>query len=214
MTLNEMVFEIAEKTSKPHDIAVINQIKRAIITWRSFLLRQMGHKRYLSATFIQDFCVDTELVDSAECCNTTSNCKVRRSKLPVPRPVDFRDWDYSYIGRLDNNQAFGLAEPSELDYILTQPFANLHPRYWKIGDYLYNNSQYKKMRVRGIFEDPRDVYPFKDCNGVICYTDDTEFPLTEEMFGRIKISIIQNELSGIAITKNEELPLKDTNANG
>jgi hypothetical protein len=215
MTMNEMIYELAEKTGRPYDLAIRNQIKQGIKTWRSVFLRQMGGKRFLSPIFLQDFCVETSLVDANECCNGVSNCKVRKSITPIPKAVDFRDWNYAYVGKLDNSMNYGSVEPSELQYILEQRFADLFYRYWQIGDYLYTNAKHRTIRVRGIFEDPELLSEFKSCNNGPCYTDDSEYPITAEMFGRIKMSMMQNELAGIVQTKNEEIPLKeDANSQG
>jgi hypothetical protein len=196
-SLNEISYSIADKLGKPIDHLLIQDIKWSIINYRALVIRQDYTKngRY-NALFIQDLgCVPTALVDSAECCTVESECMVRRTTLELPDPVRLKGLeDFTFVGGVDKRTRYTMILPEEVNYISYNKYSKSDPRYYYMNKHVYITSEAEYINIRGVFADPRKASIFNHCTGSDCYTDDSVFPMPEDMIATMIPAFINGEL--------------------
>ena len=181
MTLNEIVYNLADivgKTDVPH---FVERLKFNVMYYRALLIRRDQERNsYLPEQFMQSFCMEME--------------KVMKSKKKLPSPIRLKNGSpLAYVGTIDNLKSYAPMSVGELPFIGSSPFTGKIARYFVQEEYLYIiNAKPKKVNVKGIFEDPRDLLEF-DCDGD-CYSDDNAFPITADMVQRITQSLLAGEL--------------------
>jgi len=195
MTLNQIVYNIADivdKTEIPH---FVERLKFNVSYYRALLIRRDQERNtYLPEQFIQSFCLDMEKVDASECCDIKVDCIIMKSTKKLPSPIRLKNGSpLSYVGTIDNLKSYAPMSVGELPFISFSSFTANIARYFVQEGYLYIiNAKPKKVNVKGIFEDPRDLLDF-DCSGE-CYDDDAEYPITADMVQRITQSLLAGEL--------------------
>lgn len=197
-SLNEIAYSIATKLGKPIDIMLINDIKFSVINYRSLFIRQDYTKsgKY-HQLLVQDLgCVPVEKVDSAECCTVESGCFVYRTKDKIPDPIRLKGLeDFTFVGATDKISRYTSILPEEIEYLKHNKYTSKDPRYYYMNEYVYLlNLQPEYVNIRGIFADPREVAKFNQCEDAECYTDDSRFPVPEDMIPGIINSFISGEL--------------------
>lgn len=179
------------------------QVKFWILNTREYLIRQdFGKNRTLSENVIQDLgCVELETSDRAECCALYSDCDIKRTKLEIPKPVEFTSFDgFTRIGPIDKialpysfitfNEAIFSGNGRFNKY---QIFAFNHNNriYLKFSPINMQAKALKYINIQGVFYNPEQAGIFKTCTGSPCYTDDSEFPISGWMIEYMKSNIIQ-----------------------
>lgn len=208
-SLNEIAYSIADKIGKPIDYLFINDIKHSIITYRALFIRQDYTKNgFYNPLVIQDLgCVETEKVDSAECCEYESGCDVVRTKLELPDPIRLKGLeDFIFVGGIDKRTRFSMIIPEELNYLCQSKYTKRFSRYYYLNKriYLYEVPP-GVINVRGIFADPRQASKFKRCgDDTPCYSDDDSFPCPEDMIVGIRNGILGGELRILRDTNDGE----------
>ena len=195
MTLNEIVYNLADivgKTDVPH---FVERLKFNVMYYRALLIRRDQERNsYLPEQFMQSFCMEMEKVDASQCCDIKVDCIVMKSKKKLPSRIRLKNGSpLAYVGTIDNLKSYAPMSVGELPFIGSSPFTGKIARYFVQEEYLYIiNAKPKKVNVKGIFEDPRDLLEF-DCDGD-CYSDDNAFPITADMVQRITQSLLAGEL--------------------
>lgn len=197
-SLNEIAYSIADKLGKPIDFLLVNDIKFSIVNYRALFIRQDYTKngRY-NSLFIQDLgCIPLESVDSAECCTVESGCNVVRTTLILPDPVRLKGLeDFVFVGGIDKITRYTMSIPEEVGYLQYSKYSKNDPRYYYMNKraYLYNVPE-GFVNIRGIFADPREAARFNLCEGANCYTDDSKFPVPEDMIPGMIAGFVNGEL--------------------
>lgn len=195
MTLNQIVYNLADIVGKSDVPHFIERLKFNVKYYRALLIRRDQERNsYLPEQFMQSFCVNMIKVDASECCDVTVDCIIMRSEEKLPSAIRLKNGSpLTYVGTIDNLKSYAPMTVNELPYISHSTFTGRSARYFLQNGYLYViNSKAKKLTVKGIFEDPADIALY-ECVGD-CYSDDSEFPITADMVQRITQSLLAGEL--------------------
>jgi len=211
-SLNKIAYAILNSyrggRSSNDDPISIQQIKYHIINMRATLLRQdMNKNNELNYHAEQSLgCVEMELVDQVECCNFSSDCYILRSKQQIPETIRLKQKSgFTFIGTPEGKKRFPLETPTRAEKMSWRPFTGKSPRSFVLNNYVYvtNSLGIEIINVRGIFADPTKAKNFKTCEGDPCYTDDSEFPIPEDMITEIEDYIVKNKMSLLARTPQD-----------
>ena len=212
-SLNEIAYSVANKLGKPLDIALVNNIKFSIVNYRALFIRQDFTKNgKVHQLFVQDLgCVPLEKVDSAECCDVESGCFVTRTEDVLPDPIRLKGLeDFTFVGAVDKITRYTSILPEEVQFIKYNKYTKNDIRYYYMNRRVYILNEQKYVNIRGIFADPRDAARFNLCEGAECYTDDSRFPIPEDMIPGIIAGFVNGELQILRET-NEGKEIKADN---
>lgn len=194
-SLNEIVQDIAEEIDAGTDFTIRQKLKDEVIGWRAtFFRRDRQLNNLVHDQVTQALGVITMVrVDKGEGgIPATIDKQIWKSELPIPIPVRFKNASlspFTFVGSPDRHTAFTYIQPEAVNYIHTGRYTKDDTRYTYRDGHLYVYDIAKKVFVRGVFEDPRDVEAFNGCVGSTPYTDDNEFPVPEDMINLIKQQI-------------------------
>lgn len=197
-TLNQIIQSLADDLDQSFDFTVKEKLKHDFINWRStFLRRDQYANRTISENVVQSLgCVEMEKVPKDESCD---DCVIWRTKKEIPKPLRLKSFSVSpfvYVGSKTGMESFGYVRPEEADFIKHQKYTYKMPRYTYKNNRIYvYNSTAEKILIRGVFEDPREVAHFNDCDQVDCYTDDDQFPIPADMIPLIIQTMLKEQLS-------------------
>jgi len=215
ITLRQMVYDIKNIAygGLQSDDAKLSD--RQIAYWikqqRARLIKQeLSKKTRIPESYIQHIpCLELELVNDAECCQTYNKCKVLRSKLPIPTTIT-RGGKSTIVSV---SSVDGMHHFSETTFfkVKTNKYAKYTGdlrRWFLKDDYLYitNDSDIKRLAIAGVFEDPEELSNFVTCEDKECFTEDSEFPITMDMAGMVTSIILQERLGII-----KQMPTDTTN---
>ena len=225
MTLNEYTYQIIEAVRPEiHDDDVLDNrlIKQLIHDQRAIWLRnELNRNRDIPEVVIQDLgCVEIEPASAVECCDFSSDCKVYRTKLKIPKPIS-----------LHHREAIERVGPSNItekpfsfkDYKESQFFGNgrfnkrMIAAYYKDERIFLTSKEdilqlMQYINIRLVASDPTGASKFNYCTGQSCYTDDMEYPITDWMWNYMKEHVVNQLLKKTAIPNdttndaNNELP--------
>lgn len=179
---------------------------------RAQYLRQDQTKNWFNMdTIYQDLgCLEMEEVDSAECCHFETGCTVFRTVKEIPNVIR---WKMGYglkVSAINKTKRFEIVLPERFEFIG-------HTRYPRLTEPVYylNNRLYTKdiaaLNVRAALVDPKDAKSFKCENGV-CYTDDMEYPLPQDIVDLITRDVMGTELKYmLSLIPDEENNATDDN---
>lgn len=218
-TLNQIAENIAFKLNDQFNATLKESIKDTLINYRAKLLRDDLDRNFISlGHFGQTVIVPFEVVSlldafqvnldciSAICGDVELQSKYQvlksKNKLPLPlRRKNVRSF-YSYLGRADGSKNFTYVELDAFPYIKTLPYNSRTIYYTFVDGYLYiinnldscdinNTLSLCKVRIRDIFENPRDLY--NPCIDGTRFVDDSIFPVSRDMLVNMSNAIVKGE---------------------
>jgi len=229
-TANQLIYNIRELFNKDNDDSSLSDshILFLITTWRNRLVAENYRKgRNSDVNLIQDLgVVEMEEVDSAENCNISVGCKIMRSKLPLPRPIEIDTKPLiTWIGGLKKRgnlyektaHQYQLVPWARLSWVTEQKWTSHLPYAAIKGGYLYviNKTALSAINVQGIFEEPIDAARFTTCEGTPCYTNNSRYPIDSSMIPLITELLFTKELAYFARSaKDNTNDNKDDNTKG
>jgi len=203
-TLNQLVYDslsTIQGTGRYSDDSLLSQeqVEFSVINNRNFLIRQDQNKgRSLSDNVTQTLpCVEFISVDASECCDTSTECTVLRSKLKIPKPIELYQRDL--ITRVSGNDITGTSF-SFMPYArfirsgISKWTKNSAKATLKNG-YIYIINPpfaFSKGSITGVFEDPREAGQHFTCTGSPCYTNDMAFPISSHMIPLLKELVLKD----------------------
>ena len=206
---NELVFSILSKI-KPHlsddtDVSP-RDIAFEISTQRSLLLRnELNKNRTIDPDIVQDLgCVAVSPVDSAECCDVSTGCKVMRTDLEIPSTIELHsDYLITRIGPVDKTaKEYSRTSLEASKWVGNGKYTTKEIYAYRANNRIYLVSKTDKhkfldyINIRGVFDNPDDVSPFTNCStGTTCYSSDSPYPLKSWMFTYIKGIILKDYIS-------------------
>ena len=203
MTLDEIAYNLLNlvrggRSSNDENIS-LSQLKFNIKHYRAMLIRRdYARNGYVSRTIEQDLgCLGLIRVDASKCCDLPPTCPVYRTNEKMPRTVRFNFRDaITYIGKPDGTGTIPRVEPYEVEYLAYDKYTANTTKYYVIDEYIYvyNPKGLEKINVRGVFEDPEDVYRFHTCDKGACYDDQSPFPMPMDMISAINAGLMNGEL--------------------
>ena len=223
-TLNELHSLIEERLNinDINDITSRDYLTDIINGQRSLLIRNEYNKRNRSIDpdVIQELgCVDTEIVDAVTCCDLSIpvDCQVLRTTMDIPKTIEFHNSKgITRVGGVEMlSKAFNYVDMARLPYA-----GNGRVNQKAVFYFLYKNRVYfyskdprfillKHVNVMGIFEDPTAVAQFKTCEGVTCWTPDSEYPIKDWMWEYLEDIIVNKLMNKQAVPTDESPNTKD-----
>ena len=188
------------------DIGDKRQYEFWINNTRALLIRQdYAKNRTLSENVIQDLgCVEIETADVSECCDMTYGCSIKRTKLLLPKPIELLQNDaIMRVATIDKtSKAFSIVSYDQFIFSGNGRFNTnqIYATFRNSRVFLKSNSNIltlkamKYINIRGIFEDPREVKKFTRCNGTPCYTNNSDYPISNWMIEIIKKMILDTDI--------------------
>ncbi len=203
ITLSHLVYdilEIASSGSMPNEQKItFEQAAYWIEQIRSQLISQsLVRKDDINDSWIQYIpCVELSLVDASECCSAPSGCMVLKSVKQLPSTID--SWKDNWIvsvSTIDGNM-LSKSNPIKAKYNQYNKYTNNTNSWYVKNDYLYviNNEFLELVEVAGLFESPSDLKRFADCGGNLCFTNDTNYPVSQTLATQITDIIIKTKVN-------------------
>lgn len=163
-------------------------------------------------------CFEMEIVDATTCCGEVlSGCKILRSKVPLPIPIDFHQTDgilFIKPNKITSKPTIYVSI-DRIPYISEDSLtANLLYSFIYNGYlYLYSkNSKYlliDSVTIYGIFTDPFEAGKL-GCHGEGCFDYSSEYPLSDWMWQTLtKPNVMANLMAKQFIKLDEDNNAKD-----
>ncbi len=191
MSLNEIAYSIAGRLNEPTNDVLIAEIKFQIAVWRAFLMRQEIERDGQSGMYTQTMTVPLVLVDAADNCYIDLDCKVLKTSVKVPNPINIKgDAPFNYVGAVNMKKPFGFRNQSTIAFSFTgkQVFYSVNNGYI----YVWGNNKLDYLTISGIFENPEEAIEL--CiDSTNCVGDDENYPIS----GHHAKTIIEGLVSGI-----------------
>lgn len=208
-TLNQIIQSLADDLDQSFDFTVKEKLKHDFVNWRAtFLRRDQFSNQTISENVVQSLgCIKMEKVED-EC----DDCHIWRTVKEIPMPLRLKSFSvapFVYVGSTNKGEPFSYIRPEEAGFIKHQKYTYSMPRYTYRENRIYvYNINAEKILVRGVFEDPRAVKAFNDCDQVDCYTDDEQFPVPADMIPLI-IQTMLKEQAATDNTSQEEVRVNE-----
>jgi len=216
-TLNEIAYYYLTSVKQFSDdkTADIRLVKSWVRTSRAIWIRNTLNKNgTVPEEFIQDLGVITlEVVDQSDV-GLDSGFKILRTVKQIPTMIDTkheptivrigpgttRSASYKFIsyhrvpfignGRFNNTTIFSFIKNKYI-YILSKDDGILTPGM-------------RKITVRGVLEDPTEAASFVKADGTPCYTELSEYPISEYLIGYMKNTIISIDFNILVNAAEDE----------
>jgi hypothetical protein len=190
LSLKAVTDAIAYELGNPNDYAFKNVIRQAILTTRALLLRRDYERTnmFRSSSLVTLNCVTLEKVNSTECCSVDLGCKILRSNVKIPKPLDIKDKpDFEYVGAIDSRHGFSMISPAEIEWVILRKFTGNLIYYTYANDRLYiiNTLTVKKVKVRYVPANPMDLNGLNVCESG-CFDIDADIILEADLIPLIK----------------------------
>jgi len=224
MTLNEIAYSLIgliRGDLKDNDYLDIRLIYYFIHTQRANWLNKELSKPYPNIqSFEQDLgAVEVESIDSNVYNTISAGINILRTKVEIPKPLFKKGLALiTRVGSLD------ITHPS-FDYM------SYHKAIF-FGNGKFNSNQIaafydrnriilksksnpfiggiKYINIRGIFENPASLKGFTDIEGNLCYSPDTNYPISPELIDYLHGDIMQYKLQALLDTPTDKLNDADT----
>jgi hypothetical protein len=203
MTLNEIAESIATGLGKPTDIMLIERLKFTIKYWRARLLKQEVDKGNDNDMFLHRFIAPLKLVDQSDNCSVIAGCDILRTVDRIPNPIRKRGVkSYAYVGSANWKVRFEHCSIEDLHIKLASKYRKNVIYYDLIDGYGYvlNNTKLEWLGFKGVIGnlDLLKKYQCELTSNNICYNDDMDFPLPEDLVQFVINGILSNELKIVA----------------
>jgi len=198
-SLNDISYHILNNVrgnrSKDFPELSIDQIKTAVKYYRALFIRRDQERNFNRYRMFEQ---DLELVnvsqhDTAESNNVNSNVLIMRTDKRIPSPIRMKEWEgITHVSDIDKTDQQIPVIDAHRDYWnqFAKYTSNNREAYYRNG-YLYirNENVINQINIRGVFEDPEEVYRFKGQD------EAKPFPIPEDMVQRIVQGLLNGELS-------------------
>ena len=196
MTLNQIVDSIADSFNRSFDVMFKERIKFTVKYWRATLIKREIDKGNYHDLFFHTIVLPLSNVDIADNCLINVDCPALRTTNKVPTPVRYRGGrSFAFVGSPTGRIKFEYTNLDTLDIKLSGKFRDKATFYDYRNDYIYilNNVKYEYIAIRGVFSDLDKLKSYQ-CNDGVCYTDDQEFPLPDDLVASMINGMLNNEL--------------------
>lgn len=206
-SLSQLTFNIANIFRGGYTSSQEPVSNRQIAFWIGYyraqiIKRELDNRKTLSRKFIQDLgCLALEEVDKADCCEYEWGCSILRTVEAIPNMIQS-----SFIGLIDKQSQIPFTTSTQANWSQNNRYtANMRKAYWQGNRiYLINGSRLRAINVRGVFSDPLAAAELVDCDGKVCFSWDSEYPLPEEFIQPITDMIVSKEGRFIFSTPNDQ----------
>lgn len=214
-TLNEiassLLNELRGGRSSNTEHLSLEQIKYNIKYYRTtFIRRDLWRNNNRFRMYEQDLGhLPVETIDSAEDDSITSGNIVMRTTNEVPTPIRAKEFEgITHVSCKDKLYgAIPVIDIQRTEWEQFNKYTNntAHASYRNGYIYIFNNIALSNIHVRGVFEDPEQVFnmALKE-DGTELYDDDEPFPIPMDMIEGIKKGLLNGELKIMSSTPNDE----------
>ena len=197
ISLNRIAYNVSHTLGILYDTYLLEKIKMDAIGMRALLIRRDLERNNISREFLQSLgCIPLVCADPKECCELPPEYELLRTDRKVPKPARTKDsGSFYYVGTVDNRKEF-YEIPFELTaFIDANKYTKHLPHYYYKNDYVYvinpPSDTFKYINITSIFADPRQVADYyQNCQGD-CYTDDSPFPLAEDLLPLLTSELVR-----------------------
>ena len=213
MTLNEIAYNLLNLIRggrSNHDEHIsLDQLKFNIKYYRAmFIRRDYARNGFISRHIEQDLgCLKIVKVDASKCCSLPISCAVYRTEQKIPKTIRFNfEEAITHVGDVTGTGTIPFVHSSTVKWLPYDKYTKEKMKSYMIEDYLYiyNANGLEFVNVRGIFEDPKTIVEFKDCDSGDCYNDeDHDYPIPMDMITRINEGVLSGELQLLVNTKTD-----------
>lgn len=212
-SLNQIASKYASVLRQPTNHELRERIKDAFrFTWAS-RVRQSIQKEGVSELFSLTFDVNLILVDSIDSCIADANCKILRTENTIPTPLRYpSDSLFEFVGTVGDSPFMRVNSRRAYKAMKLRRFFD------NVIMYTYekrNSSEYiyilgtNKIKFLRIVEITTDIeHAISTCTNPTCYSDDAEFPCTDDMIQSIGTEILKTEF-GLINPKVEEVEINN-----
>jgi hypothetical protein len=208
-SLNELVYDIEEIVNHNYISDDVSLSKRQIAFWissqRALLIRQELNKgRSIDPAITQTLsCVGLEVVSSSDCCSDNSECMILRTIDQIPKPIStYSKQGITRVAPINMMSKPYLFVPQAQAIFSGNGRFNSQQRFafYKDG-YIYIKlntltvSVLKRISITGVFDNPKDVSIFNNCDGSPCFSWDDEYPMSSWMIDYVKEGILKLDIS-------------------
>jgi len=221
MTLSELSYNIKNiakggQGNSDDDNLNIRQIEFWIRAYRARgILQTTDFGKAIDPQMVQDLgCMPLEEVDMADPdCPSCPDWGCTIKKINIPKLVDFPyNRGVLFVGKIDKRTPFILDAADVSVFKEHTAFGKQMNRAYLIGNKMYfrlygDDQAIKYVNVRGVFEDPTEVYSWATAGcDAKCYDPLTdEYPMPLSMYEYVTSSILSRELNMTVQTKEDEM---------
>lgn len=213
ISLNEMVSLLSSMAGQPFSVPLQEQFKVVCNYKRSDYFQQVIQKYpEQRKLFLKYFTVELEAVDEIECLED-SDCTVLRTIKKIPKPIRSTYAMYDFVGTSDRQSGFTYITPDQLMWLNKgSKYTKDRPRWSYINEYvyIYNDDSIEQIAIGGIFPDQRQLHELK-CGDEICYTDDDQYDIPDDILNTMIQDILKNELRLLLAPEEGEVTVTEQN---
>jgi len=206
-TLDVIAYDLLTTVQQTHDDSTIDirqmkyWVKNSRATW---IRNELAKFKPLSARFTQDLgCIDLEVVD-ASLCGLNSDYKLKRTVQDIPPTIEvYGEPTFPRIGpAMIHSGKFTLIPFERVPYIGHGKFNNtaIFAFLWNSRIYLITHGAsldyagLGKVNIKAVLANPEDASAFTTSSGAPCYTETSEYPITENLVTYMKDIIVKSDI--------------------
>jgi hypothetical protein len=200
--MNEIISLLSARVGQPFNVPLQEQLKVVVNYKRVNYTQQFLEKHPEQRSFFQQsFVTDMEQVNPGDCDEipVEITCDVMKSKCKIPQPIRSSTALFDFVGASDWTVGYGESMPEFVKYFKRNKYTPTLPKWMYMNEYLYlfNDLTIKKLAVRGVFADPYSVVPCCGTGSKPCITDDTPYPMSQDILNAIIRDTLNVELRNI-----------------
>jgi hypothetical protein len=208
MTLDYYTYEIRSILKERHDDSHLDDrlITRWINSQRALWIKNQVNNEYsLEDTILQTIpCLEVEVASEAECNLFNSQGRLFRTRLPVPKPLEFKDRLGIMDVRAPELTGYSL-NPSTRESIKFAGNGRFNKQdifYFIYGGYLYfkvpelnfKAALLTHLAYEAVLENPLAAEAYYTCDNKPCFNSQTDdYPISDAMWEYVQGQLIQNK---------------------
>lgn len=206
---------LAERASKKTDKSFIRQMEDLVVIERARIIANSLSKiSSIDKYYLNAFHAPLKKVDITDECSTELedlDCadEAYRTVDLVPEPIRYSGNLFTYVGAPGGAKAYGWTTFGNEPFMKASKLTGKNARWNYVNGYIYIfNKEIDKIRVEGVFGDPRELKKFQSCDGTKpCFSEESEMFVDEQ-----NAKLIINEILGThlrLLPQNEKILIKE-----
>lgn len=212
ITLNQLVYNLKNliRGGRLSDDEMISdrQLEFIINYTRAVLIkRDIDKGKKIDDQLIQSLGhVKVKLAHPSECTDLAVGCKILKTEKALPKSIESNYANLiTYVGTVSGAKSYQFATEARSRWSKFDKYTSKLPRAFYRGGYVFitENKVMTTISIKGVFEDPREVASFIDCNGAPCYTVDSPYPIPAYMIAPLNEMILNKEFRLAALSPTD-----------
>lgn len=205
LSLNQIAYNVLNALrggrSSNNDHISTDQIKFIIKYWRAIFIRRDQERNFNRfSSFEQSIGLVPLKEESIDI-----NLYLYKTDLQIPTPVRLKDGHAITYVSIDEKQ-IPFVDFNRHEWSTYNKYTSKKPEAYYSGGYIYvkSHSYIEEAEIRGIFEDPEDVFDFVNASSpTAIYDANSPFPMPLDMVDQIMSGILNGTLNLAAQTLND-----------